>query len=202
MASDYGLELTENSKVGWAFSLPRKQTCINATAVCWDLCYGNGIRYQSPAQKSKRMRNYRTACFLLEKGGPELLAQNLVMLVDQARPVDWLAAQITGEPTKLPWSLRLNDVGDFWSPGYTAAWRLTVAQRPLCSFWFYTRSFLDQQVFEELCKLAALPNCQAFLSIDSENFNEGIAAFCKKPGLWKLALFRKNKTHCPLSCCR
>jgi hypothetical protein len=31
---DYGLELTNNSKVGWAFSLPRTETCINATALC------------------------------------------------------------------------------------------------------------------------------------------------------------------------
>jgi hypothetical protein len=83
---DYGLELTNNSKVGWAFSLPRSKTCINATPTCKKLCYGNGIRYQSDAQKAKRERNYRTVEFLLKEGGPELLAENLSMLVDQARP--------------------------------------------------------------------------------------------------------------------
>lgn len=109
----YGLELTDNSKTGWAFSLARKDSCIHATEVCKKLCYGNGIRYQSDAQKDKRQRNFRTVEFLLDKGGPELLAENLLALVDNARPVDWLAAQISGEPTSLPWSLRIHDVGDY-----------------------------------------------------------------------------------------
>lgn len=195
---DFGLELTCNSKVGWAFSLPRKETCINSTQICRDLCYGRGIRYQSEAQKNKRQRNYRTVMFLLEKGGPELLAQNLSDLVDLARPIDWLAAQIMGQPTKLPYTLRLQDVGDAFSAPYAAAWVLTVQQRPQCKFWFYTRSFRHQDVFEELCKLAALPNCQGWLSLDAENFSEGIAAFYKKPGLWKLALLQDNQDSLPL----
>jgi hypothetical protein len=110
---DYGLELTQNSKVGWAFSLSRSQSCINATEICERLCYGNGVRYQSEAQRHKRLRNFRTCELLLQKGGPELLAQNLIALVDQARPVDWLAAQISGESTNLPYTLRVHDVGDY-----------------------------------------------------------------------------------------
>ncbi len=113
---DYGLELTNNSKVGWAFSLPRADTCINATALCKRLCYGNGIRYQSEGQKAKRGRNYRTVQFLLAEGGPELLAENLSMLVDQARPRDWLTAKITGVQTAIPWTMRIHDVGDFILP--------------------------------------------------------------------------------------
>lgn len=112
-AHDYGLELTQNSKVGWAFSLSRTESCTNATEICKRLCYGNGVRYQSAAQRHKRLRNYITCEFLLRKGGPELLAQNLVALVDQARPVDWLAAQISGEATNLPYTLRIHDVGDY-----------------------------------------------------------------------------------------
>jgi hypothetical protein len=59
---------------------------------------------------------------LLAKGGAELLAQNLLMLIDQARPVDWLAAQITGQPTNLPFTLRIHDLGDFHSIPYAHAW--------------------------------------------------------------------------------
>jgi hypothetical protein len=110
---DYGLELTNNSKVGWAFSLPRTETCINATALCKRLCYGNGIRYQSQGQKAKRARNLRTLQFLLSEGGPELLSENLSMLVDQARPRDWLTARITGVQTAIPWTMRIHDVGDY-----------------------------------------------------------------------------------------
>lgn len=113
----YGLALTNNSKVGWAFSLPRTETCIGATQICRAVCYGNGIRYQSKGQKEKRARNLRTLEFLLAEGGPELLAENLSMLVEQARPRDWLTARITGGRTVVPWSLRLNDVGEYPETG-------------------------------------------------------------------------------------
>lgn len=96
METDYGLELTNNSKTGWTFSMPRSSTCIGATDLCRRLCYGNDIRYQSKGQTAKRARNYRTAQLLLDKGGPQLLAQNLISLIDQARPRDYLAAQTTG----------------------------------------------------------------------------------------------------------
>lgn len=49
---DYGLELTNSSKVGWAFSLPCTETCIDEPALCKQLCYGNGIRYQTVGQES------------------------------------------------------------------------------------------------------------------------------------------------------
>lgn len=113
MAIDYGLELTNNSKASWAFSIPRSLTCIMATSVCWKLCYGKGIRYQSESHKAKRQRNFRTIELLLAKGGPELLARNLVSLIDQIRPSDWLASSITGEKTQTPWTLRIHDVGEY-----------------------------------------------------------------------------------------
>ncbi len=188
---DYGLELTNNSKVGWAFSLPRSKTCINATPTCKKVCYGNGIRYQSDAQKAKRERNYRTVEFLLKEGGPELLAENLSMLVDQARPRDWLTARITESKTVIPWTLRIHDVGDAYSVDYVQAWLLVAQKQPSCSFWFYTRSFIDEELFAALTELAALPNCQGWLSVDSDNYNQAILAKCKAPaGVWKLALLQ------------
>ncbi len=117
MALDYGLELTNNSKVGWAFSLPRTETCINATALCRKLCYGNSVRYQSLGQKAKRGRNFRTCEFLLAEGGPELLAENLSMLVDQARPRDWLTARIKRTKTAIPFTVRIHDVGEYPETG-------------------------------------------------------------------------------------
>ena len=193
---DYGLELTNNSKVGWAFSLPRTETCINATALCKRLCYGNGVRYQTAGQRAKRGRNFRTAQFLLAEGGPELLAENLSMLVDQARPRDWLTAKITGTQTAIPFTLRVHDIGDFYDPLYVQAWALTAKKHNDCKFWFYTRSFVDQAVFAELTKLAALPNCQGWLSVDSDNFEEAILALCKAPAeVWKLALLQDSDLH-------
>jgi hypothetical protein len=197
-AHDYGLELTQNSKVGWAFSLSRSQSCINATDVCTRLCYGNGVRYQSEAQRHKRLRNFRTCEFLLKKGGPELLAQNLIALVDQARPVDWLAAQISGEPTNLPYSLRVHDVGDYFSCGYAQAWLIAIKDRPQCKFWFYTRSFLEPRLLTVLSELASEDNCQGFLSIDNDNFEQGLLAFSSYPGVWKLALMQQEQDQLPV----
>lgn len=190
----YGLSLTNNSKASWAFSLPRNKTCIMATSVCRKLCYGNGIRYQSESQKAKRERNYRTVELLLSRGGPELLAENLVALIDQVRPADWLAAKITGGQTKTPWTLRIHDVGEFFlSLNYVEAWRLAVEQRPQCSFWFYTRSFRDKDLFGALTQLASLPNCQGWLSVDSENYSAGLLAYAHALGVWKLALLQEEQ---------
>jgi len=133
MEKKYGLELTNNSKASWAFSLPRSATCIGATDICKKVCYGNGVRYQSNGQRARRERNFRTIELLLAKGGPELLAENLVALADTVRPSDWLAASITGMRTQTPWTLRIHDVGDFHSTEYVKAWSLAVRQRPLCS---------------------------------------------------------------------
>lgn len=190
---EFGLELTQNSKVGWAFSLPRNKSCVHATETCKKLCYGNGVRYRTEAQQQKRERNYKTVRFLLDKGGPELLAENLIALVDQARPIDWLAAQITGEKTALPWTMRIHDLGDFDQCDYVEAWLITVRSRPLCSFWFYTRSFLEIELLEALSRLASLSNCQGLLSIDSDNFAAGLRAFASYPGVWKLALLQEDE---------
>lgn len=190
---EYGLELTNNSKTGWAFSLPRSKTCINATAVCRALCYGNGIRYQSKTQKAKRERNFKTCEFLLDEGGPDLLAENLLLIIDQARPKDWLAARVKKTETAIPWTIRIHDVGDFHSARYVQAWKLAAQQRPECSFWFYTRSFLTADVFAALTDLAALKNCQGWLSLDTENFEAAILAKCQAPaGIWKLALLQDD----------
>lgn len=189
----FGLELTDNSKTGWAFSLSRSKSCVDATSICKKLCYGNGIRYQSGAQKAKRERNFKTVEYLLDMGGPELLAQNLIALVDQARPSDWLAAKISGVPTTLPWSLRIHDVGDWHSARYVQSWLIAVAQRPACRFWFYTRSFCDAQLLTAIVQLASLPNCSGLLSIDSENFDTGLLAFAKHPGVFKLALLQQKE---------
>ena len=44
-----------------------------------------------------------------------------------------------------------------------------------------------------LSELASHPNCQGFLSIDSENFEQGLLAFAQYPGIWKLALMQQEE---------
>lgn len=166
---------------------------MNATELCKRLCYGNGIRYQTAGQKEKRARNFRTCEFLLAEGGPELLAENLSMLVDQARPRDWLTARVAGVQTTIPWTMRIHDVGDFYSPEYVRAWSLVAQKYAECKFWFYTRSFAPGDLFDALTDFATLPNCQGWLSVDSENYDEAILVLCRTPAeVWKLALLQDN----------
>lgn len=193
MEKKYGLELTNNSKASWAFSLPRTATCIGATEICKRVCYGNGVRYRTRGQKARRERNLRTIELLLAKGGPELLAENLAALADTVRPSDWLAASITGVETQTPWTLRIHDVGDFHSAEYAKAWLLAVEQRPRCSFWFYTRSFTNKDVFDAMSELASAANCKGWLSIDSDNFASGLLAYAQRPGAWQVALLQETK---------
>lgn len=196
IAREFGLELTVNSKTGFAFSLPRSRTCIWSTQVCRALCYGRGIRYQSKGQKAKRERNFRTVEYLLARGGPELLAENLLELVDLARPLDFLSAKFTGDKTSLPFSFRVHDVGDFWDRGYVRAWYLTAKKRPECSFWFYTRSFWDKDMLEALTELVSLPNVRGWLSLDQENYRQGLAVYQAYPG-WKVAILQQQAREMP-----
>jgi hypothetical protein len=157
----------------------------------------NGIRYASESQRAKRVRNFKTCELLLAQGGPQLLAQNLVALVDQARPADWFAAKVSEQAPGLPFALRLQDAGDMYSVDYALAWLMTVKQRPECSFWYYTRSFLDGALLEVLSELASQPNCQGFLSLDSQNYQLGLTAFARYPGVWKLALLQQDQSELP-----
>jgi len=196
--SDYGLETTNNSKAGPAFSLPRTQTCTFKTEACAKVCYGNGIRYRSTGQKLKRARNLRTVEFLLNHGGPALLAENLTIMIDQARPIDWIASTITGMETQVPWTFRIHDIGDFHSVPYAKAWLIAVRMRPECAFWFYTRSFPDDEIFAVLTELANESNCKGWISLDRDNYQEGLVRYCEsQSGIWSIALLQEREELMP-----
>lgn len=188
----YGLELTRNSKVGWAFSVSRKESCIGATEACRALCYGNGVRYKTKGARRKRERNFRTVERLLALGGPELLADNLVHLIDMARPTDWLVAKLSGVKTKVPWTLRLFDVGDVHRAEVAYAWWLAAIKRPECVLWFYSRSFVEPEILKKLALLAELPNVRGFLSLDRENYKEGLKAFKRYPEVFSVAVMQEK----------
>lgn len=188
-SGELGLSLTVNSKVGFAFSLPVEESCIGKTGVCSKLCYGRGIRYRSSGQMKKQERNFRTVKFLLNLGGPKLLGENLVHLVDQARPGDYLAAKYSGASTFLPWAIRIQDLGDFMNSSYVEAWLYCVKSRPECRFWFYTRSF---SLEDSLLRLASESNCQGFLSVDRDNYEVGLAMYERAPEVWGLAVLQEK----------
>lgn len=100
---------------------------------------------------------------------------------------------VTGQDTNTPWSIRVHNVGDFdGSLEYVEAWRVAMQRRPQCSFWFYTRSFQGDTPFDALTTLASLPNCQGWLSVDSENYAAGLLAYAKHSDIWKLAFLQEE----------
>lgn len=189
---ELGLELTNNSKTGPSFSLSRRYSCINKTDECARACYGNGIRYQSDGAIAKRRRNFETVEYLLNAGGPALLAEHLVEVIDHARPSGWLIAKSMGITASVPFTLRLQDVGDFHSPDYVKAWQIAADHRHQCSIWFYTRSFVDDAMFSALSALASLPNVQGWLSIDIDNFELGIQRYNSASEIWKVAFMQPH----------
>jgi hypothetical protein len=89
-------------------------------------------------------------------------------------------------------------VGDYFSCEYAQAWLIAIKDRPQCKFWFYTRSFLDPSLLAVLSQLAGQANCQGFLSIDNDNFDQGLLAFSSYPGVWKLALMQQEQDQLPV----
>ena len=74
---------------------------------------------------------------------------------------------------------RLHWSGDIFSPDYAWALKAAMARHPGVSFWTYTRSFDQVQVFDDL------PNLQLYLSLDACNEQAGLEAYkaCRRPTL-------------------
>jgi hypothetical protein len=68
---------------------------------------------------------------------------------------------------------------------------LTAQQRKHCRFWFYTRSFVELELFHELSELSSLDNVSGFLSLDAENYDLGLLRFSQsEAGTWRIALLQ------------
>lgn len=187
----YALEATDNSKAGPSFPLPPELTCDTATDTCWKACYKKGVRYNTAGSIAKRDRNFKTVEKLLALGGPQLLSEALAELVDEYKPKDWFVAKAAGAKTARPYTFRIHDLGEFYRCEYIQAWINTVSKIQNCQFWFYTRAFTVPDRYKLLSRLAALPNCQGWLSIDADNWMAGITTYRNAPqGLWKLALLQ------------
>lgn len=171
------LHSTENSKAGPSWAIPPALSCHWATEACRKACYGQGFTYNSEASKGYRENNYAVIVELLQFAISSA-AKALIPLVDRARPVNGT------------WTYRIHDLGDFFSVDYIRVWIEVAKARPECSFWFYTRAYVDSAMFEALTELASLPNCRGWLSIDLDNAAIGVARFFKNQEVWSLALMQ------------
>jgi hypothetical protein len=160
-----------------------KQACARSIATATACDINRGRRRSSASETSERANIYSPPG--AQSYWPKIWS------------CDWITARVNQVETRVPWTLRIHDIGDFYSAEYVAAWRITVQQRPQCRFWFYTRSFADETIFEVLTSLASEPNCKGWLSIDSENYERGMLAYCKEPKAWGVSLLQEEPSVLP-----
>ena len=88
------------------------------------------------------------------------------------------------------WFYRLHWSGDIFNQEYAKALRAAMARFPEIHFWGYTRSFFAVPI------LAGLENCWLYLSLDSVNWEEGLAVWKKYRAAGNISVSCMSK-ECP-----
>lgn len=137
-----------NAKLGesiFHFDLPAATTCPGRSPLCERLCYARRGRFNT-VQTRKR------------------LANNL-RLSRRADFASLLLAEIRRLGVVL---LRLHVSGDFFSSEYARAWLEVMRRCEGVRFYFYSRSWRVPSIEPILAQMAALSNCRAWYSVDSD----------------------------------
>jgi Gene product 88 len=148
-----------NAKTGPSFSLQFIVTCHYRTMICERICYGSygNMNYS----QNRNIRDERTLW----------VYRNLRNGHFKQYMIDELTRLYNLGLLK---SLRIHDLGDFFSPWYVRDWIEIVKSCPMITFWFYTRAYAGSKICQELRKLAALPNISGWLSADTQNFSAAL----------------------------
>lgn len=135
-----------NGKLGdgiFAFSIDRQRSCLGASAVCQEICYGACNRSAWTPFVMRYLDN-----FTLSRSA--LFAENMLGSLANERPV----------------AFRVHDVGDFYSANYARKWLKIIRARRDIFFFGYTRAWVSAELVPELRRLAVEPNMTLFLSLD------------------------------------
>lgn len=136
----------DNKKFGkgiYYISIDREQSCVGASPVCRDVCYGGCNRFEWITFVLCYLRYYELS---LSASFPEEIIASL--------------------EGKHPLAFRIHDVGDFYSAKYIQKWRKIVRARRDIMFFAYTRVWVLPELVAALQQLAAEPNITLFLSLD------------------------------------
>lgn len=129
-----------NAKLGRVpnFSIPPITTCPGASEFCKKICYATKFRPSVYSYYEKNLELSRLDDFVQRVG-------------------------------KINSSLfRIHVSGDFYSADYVRKWNAIVQNNPQTHFWAYTRCWRIPDIWEELKRLATLPNFTLLLSCDKE----------------------------------
>jgi len=135
-----------NKKLGddiFAFSIDRERSCLCASDVCREICYGGWNRLAWTPSVSRFLDCY-------ERSLSADFAREMLASLEGTRPV----------------AFRIHDVGDFYSRNYARKWTKIVRARPDIMFFAYTRVWILPELVPELQLLSAEPNMTLLLSLD------------------------------------
>lgn len=145
-------KLTKKKKPN-SFGLPPLVSCPGSTSLCREKCYAKRCMVQYP-NVSK----------ILEENFIDVIRRPEQKVVHLLKLLVWGTREF-----RIHWS------GDFFSTRYTSIWRRVISDSPRVRFWAYTRSF------EYVPILEGLSNLTLYLSLDRENWREGLRCWREAP---------------------
>lgn len=140
-----------NHKLGgrliWGFGLPSgaPDVCPGLSATCRTHCYARAFERYRPAAAARYRRNLALA----RRRDFGRLVRALLVLHDVH-------------------VLRLHVGGDFFSARYARRWLWVMRRSPRTRFYFYTRSWRAPAIKPVVDRMAELPNCRAWYSVDRD----------------------------------
>jgi hypothetical protein len=139
------------------FGLPsgKAYSCPGATSVCETICYAGKLEKVFKGVKTTLLHNWE----LLKDANYE----TMVALIDEMI-VSFIADCDKRGADKL---FRIHWDGDFFSRGYTQAWRTVIKNHPDVQFWAYTRSDFAVPL------LSGIENLGLYFSTDEANKDLG-----------------------------
>jgi hypothetical protein len=129
----------------WHFDLPAIVTCPGRSSVCEQVCYATRRRFRFPQVQERLQWCYQ-----------------------QSRRADFVQRVAQEIRRKGILVVRIHVSGDFFSAAYAGKWLEVMRQSPRVKFYFYTRSWRRPSIAAVLERMAALPCCKAWYSIDRE----------------------------------
>ena len=133
-----------NSKTEcFSFDLPAIETCPGKTTECSRDCYAANLMRIYPSVDAKYRRN-----------------------LEIAHHPDFVAYMVDTIPANC--QFRIHVSGDFFHPDYAKRWAKIASARPDVTFYAYTRSWREPDIWAQILLLHDLPNVNVNLSVDDE----------------------------------
>jgi len=137
-----------NTKLGllvhqWSIPSGLRHICVGASEICLMLCYAMRHHYRRDGVKDAMDRNYKVS-----------LRKDFVAIM-----LGWIRSLFVRV-------VRVHASGEFYSEEYVRKWISIVERTPKVTYYAYTRSWSDPEVYSALKELARLPNFVMWWSCD------------------------------------